>query len=104
MRYRFPLQLAICAALIFGFAGAAWAQGKASTDLSTVQRLEVMRSQLEAMRRSLSSAISSMGPAPSEKEKKNPDDPRERLRGLDKEAGSILSDVNDIRSKQDRSD
>ena len=104
MRYRFPLQLAICAALIFGFAGAAWAQGNASSELSTAQRLDVMRSKLEAMRRSLNSAISSMGAAPSEKEKKNPDDPRERLRGLDKEAGSILSEVNDVRSKQERSD
>src|ERR1700687_2283329 len=104
MRYRFPLQLAICAALIFGFAGAAWAQGNAASDLSTVQRLDVMRSKLEAMRRSLNSAIASMGAAPSDKEKKNPDDPRERLRGLDKEAGSILSEVNDVRSKQERSD
>jgi len=70
MRYRFPLQLAICASLIFAFAGALWAQGNAQSDLSTVQRLDVMRSKLEAMHRSLSSAISSMGPAPSEKEKK----------------------------------
>ena len=104
MRYRFPLQLAICASLIFAFAGAVWAQGNAQSDLSTVQRLDVMRSKLEAMHRSLSSAISSMGPAPSEKEKKNPDDPRERLRGLDKEVNSILAEVNDVRSKQERSD
>jgi outer membrane protein assembly factor BamD len=104
MRYRFPVRLAICAALIVGCAGAAWAQGNASSDLSTVQRLDVMRSKLDAMHRSLSSAIASMGAAPNEKEKKNPDDPRERLRGLDKEVNSILSEVNDIRSKQERSD
>ena len=42
--------------------------------------------------------------APGEKEKKNPDDPRERLRGLDQEVRSILSEVNEIRSKQERSE
>ena len=104
MRYRFPLQLVICATLIFCFAGAVRAQGNISSDLSTFQRLDVMRSKLDAMHRSLNSALSSMGGAPNEKEKKNLDDPRERLRGLDKEVGSILSEVNDIRGKQERSD
>jgi outer membrane protein assembly factor BamD len=102
MRYRFPIQLVICAALIFAAAGSAWPQG-ASSDLSTVQRIDVMRSKLEAMRRSLSSAIASLGAA-NDKEKKNPDDPRQRLRSLDKEVSSILFEVNDIRSKQERSD
>ena len=81
MGYRFPIQLVICAALIFGVAGAAWAQGNTSSDLSNVQRLDVMRSKLESMHRSLSSAIASTG-APNDKEKRNLDDPRERLRGL----------------------
>jgi outer membrane protein assembly factor BamD len=102
MRYRFPVQLVICAALVFAFAGSAWPQG-ASSDLSTVQRIDVMRSKLEAMRRSLSSAIASLGES-KEKEKKNLDDPRQRLRGLDKEVSSILVEVNDIRGKQERSD
>lgn len=102
MRYRFPVQLVICAALIFTVAGAAWSQGTA-TDASTIQRIDIMRSKLEAMRRSLSSAISALGD-PSEKEKKNPDDPRQRLRGLDKEVNSILVEVHDISSKQDRAD
>ncbi len=103
MGYRFPIQLVICAALIFGVAGAAWAQGNTSSDLSNVQRLDVMRSKLEAMHRSLSSAIASTG-APNDKEKRNLDDPRERLRGLDKEVNSILSEVNDVRAKQERSE
>lgn len=102
MRYRFPVQLVICAALIFTVAGAAWSQGTA-TDASTIQRINIMRSKLEAMRRSLTSAISALGES-SEKEKKNPDDPRQRLRGLDKEVSSILSEVNDVSSKQDRAD
>ena len=103
MRYRIPVQLAICATLMFAFAIAARAQGNASSDLSTTQRLDVMRSKLEAMHRSLNSAIGALG-TPTEKEKKNLDDPRERLRGLDKEVNSIQSEVNDIRGKQDRSD
>ncbi|MGI8835214.1 MAG: outer membrane protein assembly factor BamD [Pyrinomonadaceae bacterium] len=103
MRYRFPIQLVICAVLIFASLGAAWAQS-ATSDLSVLQRLDVMRSKLEAMHRSLSSAISSMPAAAGEKGKKNPDDPRERLSGLDKEVRSVLSEVNDVRSKQERSE
>jgi len=102
MRYRFPVQLVICAALVFAFAGAARPQGS-SSDLSTVQRIDIMRSKLEAMHRSLNSALASLGEG-DEKEKKNLDDPRQRLRGLDKEVNSVLVEVNDIRSKQERSD
>jgi outer membrane protein assembly factor BamD len=64
-----------------------------------------MRSKLDSMRRSLNNAISAMGTAgQSDKDKKNPDDPRVRLQGLEKEVGSILSEVNDIRAKQERSE
>jgi outer membrane protein assembly factor BamD len=101
MGYRFPIQLLICATLIFGVAGAAWAQGNTASDLSNTQRLDVMRSKLESMHRSLTSAIAAIV-APNEK--KNLDDPRERLRGLDKEVNSILSEVNDVRAKQERSE
>src|SRR2546430_16044439 len=93
-----------CAALILAVCGSVSAQrGRTQSELTTPQRLDVMRSKLESMRRSLGSAISSMGPQ-GEKDKKNPDDPRERLRGLDKEVGAILSEVNDIHGKQDRSE
>ncbi len=103
MRFRFLIQLVVCAALMLGVVSAASAQGSAPSDLSTIQRLDVMRSKLEAMHRSLNSAISSMA-APNDKEKKSPDDPRERLRGIDKEVNSILAEVNDVRSKQERSE
>jgi outer membrane protein assembly factor BamD len=102
MYSRFSAHLVICAALVLALATGALAQGT-QNELSAVQRLEVMRSKLESLRRSLSGAISSMDPQ-SAAEKKNPDDPRERLRGLDKEVGSVISEVSDIRSKQDRSD
>ncbi|HCX30714.1 MAG TPA: hypothetical protein DHU55_13250 [Blastocatellia bacterium] len=107
MHSRLSAHLIICAALIVALASVALAQGGTQSDLSPLQRLDVMRSKLEAMRRSLNSAISSLEPQaanPNEKEKKNPDDPRERLRGLDKEVASILSEVNDVRGKQERSE
>jgi len=63
------------------------AQGQNSA--TNYQRLTVMKSKLEAMRRSLSSAIAAMNSG-DKGDKKNADDPRERLRGLDKEVGSAL--------------
>src|ERR1041385_4917329 len=104
MRFRF--QLLILATLLVVFAVPGWAQTPPSTssDLSVGQRIEVMRSKLEAMHRSLTSAVSSMGGETNDKEKKNLDDPRERLRGLDKEVNAILTEVNDVRAKQERAD
>ncbi|MGI9067664.1 MAG: outer membrane protein assembly factor BamD [Pyrinomonadaceae bacterium] len=104
MQSRFGAYFVICAALILALSGIVSAQRAGTqSELTVLQRLDVMRSKLESLRRSLNSAISSMG-TQSEKDKKNADDPRERLRGLDKEVGAILSDVNDIRGKQDRSE
>ena len=105
MHSRFSAYLIVCAALIVALAGTALAQSQ--SELAPLQRLDVMRSKLESMRRSLGSAIASIeskSESQSDKDKKNPDDPRERLRGLDKEVASILSEVNDIRGKQDRSE
>jgi outer membrane protein assembly factor BamD len=103
MHSRFGSYLVTCAALILALSGLASAQRATQSELPTLQRLDVMRSKLESMRRSLTSAISSMA-APGEKDKKNPDDPRERLRSLEKEVGSLLTEVNDIRGKQERSE
>src|SRR5260370_250414 len=66
--------------------------------------MDVLRSKLEGMRRSLDSAIAAMNAQDTGDKKKNPDDPRERLRGLDKEVGSVLSEVNDLHSKEDKSE
>src|SRR6266404_6040446 len=76
----------------------------AQSGLTNLQRLDIMRSKLDSMRRSLASAIAAMNAKDTGKQEKNPDDPRERLRGLDKEAGSVLSEVNDYRSKEERAD
>jgi len=108
MHFHFRARLIICAALILGTFGATFAQGGGSqSDLSAIQRLEVMRSKLESLRRSLNGAISALESqrgTQSDKEKKNLDDPRQRLRSLDKEIGSLLSEVSDLRGKQDRSE
>ena len=74
------------------------------SDLSNTQRLNVMKSKLEAMRRSLSSASAAMNSSDKGDKTKNADDPRERLRGLDKEAGSIISEVNDLQVKEDKAE
>lgn len=79
-------------------------QGQGQSDLSSLQRLNVMRSKLEAIRRSLTSAIAAMNSGDSGDKQKNPDDPRERLRGLDKEVGGLLSDVNDLHQKEDKAE
>src|SRR6185436_4727750 len=96
-------------AVIAGFGGSILAQkdNKSQAQSGTnVQRMDVMRSKLEAMKRSLDSAVAAM-PAPakdSSDKTKNADDPRERLRGLSKEVNSVLSEVNDLHAKEDRSD
>ena len=104
MHSRFAANLVICVALVVALSAIVSAQQAGSqSELPPLQRLDVMKSKLESMRRSLSSAISSMGSS-NEKDKKNAEDPGVRLRGLDKEVGSILSEVNDIHGKQERSE
>ncbi len=105
MHFRFGARLIICAAIIIGLNGAALAQAAGSqSDLLPLQRLDIARSKLESLRRSLNSAISALGGSQSDKDKKNPDDPRQRLRGLDKDVGSLLSEANDLRGKQERAE
>jgi outer membrane protein assembly factor BamD len=66
--------------------------------------MDIMRSKLESMRRSLDSAVAAINAKDTASKEKNPDDPRERLRGLSKEAAQVLSEVNDLRSKEERAD
>jgi outer membrane protein assembly factor BamD len=103
MRFRC---LSILAVMLFALCATALGQSsQAQSELSAVQRMDVMTSKLESMRRSLNSAISSMQPASTDKKQKaSADDPRERLRGLEKEVGAVLSEVSEIRSKHDRAE
>lgn len=102
MKSRFLILAAFCA-LIFGLPPAGFAQQRqGQTELSTVQRLDVMSSKLDHMRRSLSSALNSI---PQDKSKtSNAEDPAVRLKSLEKEVSSLMSDVADIRSKNDKAE
>ncbi len=104
MKSRFLASAALCA-LVFGLSQAGFAQRPGGqTELSAVQRLDVMTSKLDSMRRSLNSALAAMPEDKSKEKKTNPDDPVPRLRSLEKEASSLLSEVNDIRSKHDKAE
>ena len=107
MRFR-PITLALLAVvLLLGVLSSALAQGggRSQSDLSPVQRLDVMRSKLDALHRSLGSAIAGIPVKAEDKDKKaNAEDPRVRLQGLDKEVSSLLTEVNDLHGKQDRSE
>lgn len=98
MKFRFL----VLSVLVLALAQVAFGQRQGQSELSVGQRLEVMSSKLETMRRALNSAISAM---PSNKDKKaNADDPVVRLRGLEKEVSSTYAEVNDIRGKNDRAE
>src|SRR5229473_1407777 len=95
-------------AIALAMAGVASAQDSktqsAQTGLTNLQRIDIMRSKLDSMRRSLDSAIAAVNAKDTGAKEKNPDDPRERLRGLDKEVGSVLNEINDYRAKEERAD
>ncbi len=80
------------------------ASGGAQSGATPIQRLEVMRSKLETMRRTLNSAVAGINAKDTASKDAPADDPRARLRGLEKEVGSVLSEVSDLRAKQERAD
>jgi outer membrane protein assembly factor BamD len=106
MRFRLIILSLLAVVLSLGLFGSASAQttARSQSDMSPLQRLDVMRSKLEALRRSLSSAIAGLPAADKSKKTTDAEDPRVRLQGLEKEASSILSEVNDLHAKQDRSE
>ena len=107
LRHTYAVAL-LCAILIFSGVGAVFAQqpSGAQTDATPTQRLEIMRSRLEAMRRTLNSAIAATNSGEDSKKKDKKaapsDDSRARLRGLEKEVTSIIAEVFSLRSKVDR--
>jgi len=105
MRSRF-LILAVFCALIFGVAQTGFAQQKSGgqTELSTTQRLDVMSSKLDLLRRSLSAASKALEAKADKDKKANADDPVTRLKGLEKEVASLNNEVNDIRTKNDKAE
>src|ERR1044071_1750283 len=107
MKSRF-ISLALFCAVIFGLSQTAFGQKTGGqTELSTAQRLDVLSSKLDLMRRSLNSAIAAM-PEDKSKDSKDKkataDDPLVRLKGLEKEVSSITSEVNNLKSKNDKAE
>jgi outer membrane protein assembly factor BamD len=105
MKSRFFILALFCAAVL-GLSNTAFGQKPSGgqTELSTGQRLDVMSSKLDQMRRSLNSAIAAMPDDKSKDKKPNADDPIVRLKGLEKEVSSLTSQVNDIRTKNDKAE
>lgn len=105
MRFRRVVMFALCAGVALGalplrpLAVAARQQ-----TLPPAQRIEVMRSKLETLRRALGTATAGLNARDAGGKKPSADDPVVRLGGLDKEASKLLGEVNDIRGKQERSE
>jgi outer membrane protein assembly factor BamD len=69
------------------------------------QRVTVMRSRLEALRRTLNSAIATLNVGGEKIEQpKASDDASGRLRGIEREVGQLLTEVNDLGSRVDRAE
>jgi outer membrane assembly lipoprotein YfiO len=109
-RNNFSVLFVIFALVISGFA-----QSKPSGDGTYTQRLDIMRSKLDTMRNSLKQVIGNMkGDSKDDKKDKKDKDkkdvkviedtPLSRLKGLEKEASSLQSDINSLRGKVDRSE
>lgn len=95
--------------LVLGLAAVGVTAQNKTADGTPAQRLEVLRSRLETLRRSLGGAVSVLKDAnKDDKSKKDdkddPNSPLGRLRGLEKEVASIQNDVNSLRGKIDRSE
>jgi outer membrane assembly lipoprotein YfiO len=90
--------------MISGLALTGFAQGK--SEGTALQRLDVMGQKLDTMRRSLNSAASALKQENKDetksKDKETADSPLNRLLSLEKEAGRLRSDVNNLRGKVDR--
>lgn len=96
--------LVLGAILVFGAGASGVAVAQGGGEGTPAQRLEVMRSKLDSMRRSLGSAASSVKGGDEKDDKAKAEDAAARLKGLEKEAGSVLSEVNELRQKSERSE
>lgn len=99
--------IALAMPVVLILAAFSFAQTKPG-DGSISQRIEVVRSKLENMRRSLNGAASVLKEEDKQDGKKTDpkalDTPLARLRALEKEASELQSDANSLRGKVDRSE
>lgn len=105
MRLRNFLPATLCATLLLGAVPLASLRASAAVrqqQNSPAQRLDVMRSRLETVRRTLNSAIAGLNAK--DKSEESADDPRKRLSGLEKETGKLLNEVNELKSKQEKAE
>ncbi|HVF55598.1 MAG TPA: outer membrane protein assembly factor BamD [Pyrinomonadaceae bacterium] len=105
MRFRNLVLVILCAVVSLSAVASApvFGQGTQNTSgMSTAQRLDVMRSRLDVLRRTLNSAIAGLNARDGGPEAA--DDPRARLRGLEKEVNTLLTEVADLRGKQERAE
>ena len=98
-------EILICFLILISFGVSGLAQNSATP----AQRLEIMRQKLDTMRRSLDSAMSVLkddnkGDKSKKDDKSDLETPLGRLRGLDKEASKMQSEVNYLRGRVDRSE
>jgi len=94
---------------VVSFVTPGYAQKNVAGDGTASQRLEVMRQKLETMRRSLGSAGSVLkeetsGDKSKKDDKNNANTPLGRLKGLEKDAANLQSEVNSLRGKIDRAE
>ncbi|HYO62779.1 MAG TPA: outer membrane protein assembly factor BamD, partial [Pyrinomonadaceae bacterium] len=109
MRFRLVVVMLCAAVAAGGLAPAALARQQQGGNRSgqaagtPVQRLDILRSRLDTMRRTLNGAIAGLNARDAGTENAA-DDPRARLRGLEKEVNSLYSDVTDLRGRVERAD
>ncbi|MGI8997999.1 MAG: outer membrane protein assembly factor BamD [Pyrinomonadaceae bacterium] len=118
MRFRYLNLIAVfvCAVFlatpsvaVFGVQAQQQGQPRAAQSEGTpTQRLEVLRQRLEGQRRTLNSTLAGLNTGDDKEKKDNKsssaEDAATRLRGLEKEIGSLLSEVLDLRGKADRAE
>lgn len=68
------------------------------------QRLSILRSRLEEQRRALNGAVAMLNAGEDKDKKKPAADSASRLRGLEREAGQVLSEITDLAGRLERSD
>ena len=104
MRLRNFLTATLCAALLLGAVPLASLRASAAVrqqQNSPAQRLDVMRSRLETIRRTLNSAIAGLN---AKDKGESADDPHARLSGLEKETGKLLNEVEELKRKQEKAE
>jgi outer membrane protein assembly factor BamD len=116
MRFRSLIAAMMCAVVMVGLAPAGSVarvqqknQNAARGEGTPSQRLSVMRSRLETLRRTLNASLAAFNAGDDKKDKDKDKDKKSseaasRLRGLEREAGQLSNEIADLSAKVDRAD